>query len=60
MMFTLRWNSDIILQEFPNLYSLGALNGNLFHEIVLSTFSVYCIWWVLYTIWLINQGIYLP
>ena len=60
MVYNLRWNSDITLQHYPLLFSLGTMEGSLFIEIILSTFIVYFFWWIIYSFWLVNWGIHLP
>lgn len=58
--WTVQWNQAIILETWPNLMALESNRAAFMSYDPSLIFITYFLWWVLYAVWLLTYGCFLP
>jgi len=59
--YTLRWNSQAVLEAWPALFDLSYFSEvRPWRDVYLNAAAAYLLWWLLYLLWLLTCGLRLP
>lgn len=58
--WTLRWNYDVVATTYPNLLGVFPENVNVWTDLFLPAVAFYGVWWVLYVLWILLDGVSRP